>query len=292
MLADSFRFQKPTKAKPETVSNIKIKQTTNTNAMTNKIVRSNIQRYTSHSFDEYGDPNPVYDLMINSEKFILKTRGKKLPTGIDFTQKFEFIFEITPDKEVIAFNSPLQDLKWGDQTQIKKLTGSKKPKLVYRYISGTVTDKRSKSETVNTYLPRSGMQSKTHEKRTTYFMTISGRNLEGSSSFDKVKVGDQVTGVTNQYNYLEMLKNTQTGKIHGLFSIWPMIIALVVTVLVNILFLNDESLNEPVQTVFGDFPKYYEKLVFFNMVAIPISVMTTFWTKERFKVLRFHNHNK
>ncbi|MBK7573418.1 MAG: hypothetical protein IPI10_18115 [Bacteroidetes bacterium] len=259
--------------------------------MANKLVRSNIQRCTSHSFDEYGDPNPVYDLMINGEKFTLKTRGKQLPSGIDFSQKFEFIFEITPAKEVIAFNSPLQDLKWGNQTQINTLTGSKKPGLVYQFVSGTVTEKRSKSETVNTHLPRFGMQSKTHEKRTTYFINISGRTLEGSSSFSKVKVGDQVTGVTNQYGYLEMLKNTKSGKIHGLFSIWPMVIALLATTLINIVFFRDESLNEPVKTVFGEFPKYYEKLVFFNLVAVPISVMTTLWTKERIKVLRFHNQN-
>ncbi|MBK6525100.1 MAG: hypothetical protein IPG07_05800 [Crocinitomicaceae bacterium] len=77
---------------------------------------------------------------------------------------------------------------------------------------------------------------KTLEKRTTYFINISGRILEGSSSFGKVKVGDQVTGVTNQYGYLEMLKNKETGKVYGLFSIWPMVIALVVTVATNIFF--------------------------------------------------------
>ncbi len=259
--------------------------------MSNKVVRSNIQRYSSRDFDEYGDPHPVYELMINGEKFKLQTRGKSLPSGIDFTQKFEFIFEINPDKEIVAFSSPLQDLKWGNQKLIETLPGSKKPKLNYQFVSGTVTDKRSKTETVNTHLPRSGTRSSTFEKRTTYFITISGRTLEGSSSYSKVKTGDQMTGVTNQYGYLEMLKNTQTGKVHGLFSIWPMVIALVVTVLVNIMFLNDESLNEPVKTVFGEFPKFYENFVFFNMLAIPVSIMTILWTKERFKVLKFHNQN-
>lgn len=259
--------------------------------MSNRIVRSNIQRYSSHGFDEYGDPNPVYSLMINGEKYTLKTRSKKLPSGTDFSQKFEFIFEINPEKEIVAFSSPQQNLKWGNQSQIETLPGSKKPKIIYQFVSGTVTDKRSKTETVNTHLPRSGMQSRTHEKRTTYFMIIGGRSLEGSSSFSKIKVGDQVTGVTNQYGYLEMLKNTQTGKIHGLFPVWPMVIALVVTVLVNIMFLNDESLNEPVKTVFGEFPKYYENLVFFNLLAVPASVMTFFWTKERFKILSFHKQN-
>lgn len=259
--------------------------------MANKLVRANIQKYSSHSFDEYGDPNPVYNLMVNGKKLTLKTRDRKLPSSIDFSQKFEFIFEITPANEVIAFSSPLQDLKWGNQNNIETLTGSKKPRLIYQFISGTVSDKSSKSETVNTHQERFGMQGKTLEKRTTYFINISGRRLEGSSSYRKVKVGDQVTGVTNQYGYLEMLKNTQTGKVYGLFSIWPMVIALIGTVAVNIFFLLDESLNEPVKTVFGQFPKYYENFVFFNLVAIPISIMTIFWTKERFRILRFHKEN-
>lgn len=259
--------------------------------MINKLLRANIQKCTSHSFDEYGDPNPVYELMVNGKKFTLKTREKKLPSGIDFSQKFEFIFEITPSNEIIAFNSPLQDLKWGNQNNIESLTGSKKPRLAYQFVSGTVSDKSSKSETVNTHQERFGMQGKTLEKRTTYFINISGRRLEGSSSYRKIKVGDQVTGVTNQYGYLEMLKNKQTGKVYGLFSIWPMVISLVGTVAVNIFFLLDESLNEPVKTVFGQFPKYYENFVFFNLVAIPFSIMTIFWTKERFRVSRFHKEN-
>ncbi|MBI3133264.1 MAG: hypothetical protein HYZ14_01180 [Bacteroidetes bacterium] len=259
--------------------------------MTNKLVRANIQRYSTHSFDEYGDPNPVYNLQVNGKKLTLKTRDKKLPSGINFSQKFEFIFEINTANEVIAFSSPLQDLKWGNQTHIETLTGSKKPKLIYQFVSGTVAGKQSRSETVNTHLPRFGMQNKTLEKRTTYFINISGQNLAGSSSYRKIKVGDQVTGVTNQYGYLEMLKNTHTGKIYGLFSIWPMVIALVVMVLINIVFLTDGSMNEPVKTAFGEFPKYYEKFVFFNLVAIPVSIMTIFWTKKRFMILRFHNQN-
>lgn len=269
-----------------------MRQEKSTNTMTNKLIRANIQRCTSHSFDEYGDPNPVYDLMVNEKKLKIKTRGNKLPSSIDFSQKFEFIFEVNPANEIIAFNSPLQDLKWGNQTNIETLTGSsKKPRLVYQFISGTITDKRSKSETVNTHQPRFGMQGKTLEKRTTYFINISGRTLEGSSSYGKLKVGDQVTGVTNQYGYLEMLKNSQSGKVYGLFSIWPMLIALFATVAINIMFLADESLNQPVKTVFGEFPKYYEKFVFFNLVAIPISIMTIFWTKERYRILRFHSQN-
>jgi hypothetical protein len=260
--------------------------------MTNKLVRANIQKYTCHSFDEYGDPNPVYELMVNGKKLTLKTRGKKLPSSFDFSQKYEFVFEVTPTNEIVAFNSPLQDLKWGNQNNIETLTGSsKKPKMVYQFISGTVSDKSSKSETVNTHQERFGMQGKTLEKRTTYFINISGRTFQGSSSYRKIKVGDQVTGVTNQYGYLEMLKNTQTGKVRGVFSIWPMVLALVGTVAINIFFLFDESLNEPVKTVFGEFPKYYEKLVFFNLVAIPISIMTIFWSKERFRILRFHREN-
>lgn len=261
--------------------------------MSTKVIRANIQSYSTHSFDEYGDPNPVYHLKVNEQKLTLKTRGKKLPSGIDFSQKFEFIFEVNPTNEVVAFNSPLQNLKWGNQSQINALTNtSKKPKMVYQFISGTVGDKRSKTETVNTHIPRSGTQSKTLEKRTTYFMTISGRNLEGSSSYSKVKVGDQVTGVINQYGYLEMLKNVKTGRVYGLFSVWPMIIALLLTVSINVLFLVDESSNEMVKTVFGEFPKYYEKLVFFNIAAIPISIMTFFWTRERSRILRFHDQNK
>lgn len=176
--------------------------------MSNKLIRANIQRCTSHSFDEYGDPNPVYDLMVNGKKLTLKTRGKKLPSSIDLSQKFEFVFEVTPTNEIIAFNSPLQDLKWGNQSNLETLTGSKKPKLIYQFVSGTVTDKSSKSETVNTHQTRFGMENKTLEKRTTYFINISGRTLEGGSSYRKIKVGDQVSGVTNQYGYLEMLKNT------------------------------------------------------------------------------------
>lgn len=172
------------------------------------------------------------------------------------------------------------------------MAGSSKPKIVYQFVSGTVTDKRSKSETVNTHQPRFGMQGKTLEKRTTYFINISGQTLEGSSSYKKIKVSDQVTGVTNQYGYLEMLKNKQTGKVYGLFSIWPMIIAYVLTVAINVKFLMDGSLNEMVKTSFGEFPKYYENLVFFNLVAIPASIMTTIWTRERFRILRFHNQNK
>jgi hypothetical protein len=260
--------------------------------MPTTLLRANIQSYTTHSFDEYGDPNPVYHLLVNGKKLTLKTRDKKLPSSIDFTQKFEFVFEINAANEVIAFNSLGQDLKWGNQKKIETLTGSsKKPKIVYQFVTGTVSDKTSKSETVNTHLPKFGMEGKTLEKRTTYFINISGRRLEGGSSYKKVKVGDPVTGVTNQYGYLEMLKNTQTGKIYGLFSIWPMVIALVVTVLINILFLADESLNTPVKTAFGEFPEYYEKFVFFNLVAIPISIMTIFWTKERFRILRFHDQN-
>jgi hypothetical protein len=258
--------------------------------MSTNLLRANIQKYTTDGFDEYGDPNPVYSLLVNGKKLTLKTRSKKLPSGIDFSQKFEFIFEISPENEVIAFNSPLQDLKWGSQSRIKTLTG-KKPGVVYQFVSGTVTDKTSKSEMVNTHLPKFGMEGNTLEKRTTYFITISGRPFQGSSSYKKVKTGDPVTGVSNQYGYLEMLKNTQTGKTYGLFSIWPMVIALVVTVLVNVLFLADESLNEPVQTVFGSFPKYYENLVFFNLLAIPVSIMTIFWTKQRFSILRFHSGN-
>ncbi len=259
--------------------------------MTNKLLRANIQKYTSHSFDEYGDPNAVYELMVNGKKLTLKTRDRKLPSGIDFSQKFEFVFEITPSNEIIAFSSPLQDLKWGNQNNIESLTGSKKPRLVYQFVSGTIADKSSKSETVNTHQDRFGMKGKTLEKRTTYFINISGRILEGSSSFGKVKVGDQVTGVTNQYGYLEMLKNKETGKVYGLFSIWPMVIALVVTVATNIFFLMDGSLDEPVKTVFGSYPKYYEKLVFFNLAAIPMSIMTIIWSKERFRILRFHKEN-
>jgi len=256
--------------------------------MTNKLLRANIQRCTTHSFDEYGDPNPSYDLMVNGKKLTLKTRDKKLPSGIDFSQKFEFIFEITPTNEIIAFNSPLQDLKWGNQSNIETLTGSKKPKLVYQFVSGTVSDKQSKSETVNTHQPKFGMEGKTLEKRTTYFINISGRVLEGSSSYRKVKVGDPVSGVTNQYGYLAMLKNTRTGKIYGLFPIWPMVIALVLTVAINIYLLKEGSLNETVKTVFGEFPKYYENVVYFNLVAIPVSIMTILWTKERFRILRFY----
>ena len=136
------------------------------------------------------------------------------------------------------------------------------------------------------------MEGKTLEKRTTYFINISGRTLEGSSSFRKIKVSDQVTGVTNQYGYLEMLKNIQTGKVYGLFSIWPMVIAYVLTIAINVKFLMDGSLNEPVQTVFGEYPKYYENLVFFNLAAIPASIMTTIWTMERFRILRYHNQHK
>jgi len=257
--------------------------------MATKLLRANIQSYGTHSFDEYGDPNPVYNLMVNGKKLTLKTRSKKLPSGIDFSQKFEFIFEVNSANEIIAFNSPLQDLKWGNQSQIETLTGSKKPKIVYQFVTGTVIDKQSKSETVNTHQPKFGMEGKTLEKRTLYFINISGQTLEGGSSYKKVKVSDQVTGVTNQYGYLEMLKNMQTGKVYGLFSIWPMVIAIILTVVINIVFVMDESLNEMVKTVFGEFPKYYENLVFFNLVAIPISIMTIFWTLERFKILRFHN---
>lgn len=274
-----------------TTAIITVTSTVKKHVMTNKLVRANIQRYSTHSFDEYGDPNPVYNLQVNGKKLTLKTRDKKLPSGINFSQKFEFIFEINTANEVIAFSSPLQDLKWGNQTHIETLTGSKKPKLIYQFVSGTVAGKQSRSETVNTHLPRFGMQNKTLEKRTTYFINISGQNLAGSSSYRKIKVGDQVTGVTNQYGYLEMLKNTHTGKIYGLFSIWPMVIALVVMVLINIVFLTDGSMNEPVKTAFGEFPKYYEKFVFFNLVAIPVSIMTIFWTKKRFMILRFHNQN-
>jgi len=259
--------------------------------MSNKLVRANIQKYSSKSFDEYGDPNPVYSLMVNGKNFVLKTRGKSLPTGIDFSQRFEFFFEVNEANEIVAFSSPLQNLKWGNQSQIKTLAGSGKPKVVYQFISGTVSDKSSKTETVNMHIPRSRSSSSTFEKRTTYFITISGRRLEGSSSFKKVKVGDQVSGVANQYGYLEMLRNTQTGKTYGLATIWPMVIALVVTILVNYGFLQDDSLNEPVKTAFGSFPKYYENAVFFNLAAIPISVMTIFWARQRFRVLRFFKEN-
>lgn len=259
--------------------------------MSSTLLRANIQKYTSHSYDEYGDPNPVYNLTVNGKNLVLKTRGKSLPSGIDFSQKFEFIFEVNGPNEIVAFYSPLQDLKWGNQSQIKTLSGSGKPKVVYQFISGTVSDKSSKTETVNMHIPRSRSSSSNFEKRTTYFITISGRRLEGSSSFKKVKVGDQVSGVTNQYGYLEMLRNTQTGKTYGLGSIWPMILALVITVLVNIAFLQDDSLNEPVKTAFGNFPKYYENAVFFNLAAIPISIMTIFWASQRFRVLRFFKEN-
>jgi hypothetical protein len=259
--------------------------------MATKLIIANVQKCGSHSYDEYGDPNPIYNLTVNGKKLTLKTRSKKLPTRIDFSQKFEFIFEVNSENEIIAFNSPLQDLKWGNQSRIDTLTASKKPKLVYQFVSGTVTDKRSKSETVNTHQPRFGMEGKTLEKRTTYFINISGQTLEGSSSYKKIKVGDQVTGVTNQYGYLEMLKNKQTGKVYGLFSYWPMVIAILVTIATNILFLVDESSDEMVKTVFGEYRKYYEKLVFFNIVAIPASIMTTIWTKRRFNVVRFHDQH-
>jgi hypothetical protein len=260
--------------------------------MTNKLVRANIQKYTSHSFDEYGDPNPVYELMVNGKKLTLKTRGKKLPSSFDFSQKYEFIFEVTPSNEIVAFYSPLQDSKWGSQSNIRTLTGSsRKPKVVYQFISGTISDKSSKSEIFNTHQPKFGMESATLEKRTTYFINVGGRSLQGSSSYKKVKVGDQVTGVTNQYGYLEMLKNKQTGKVYGLFPIWPMLIALVATVAINIFLFMNESLNEPVKTVFGEFPEYYEKVVFFNLVAIPMSIMTIIWSKERFRILSFHREN-
>ena len=88
-----------------------------------------------------------------------------------------------------------------------------------------------------------------------------------------------------------MLKNTKTGKVYGLFSIWPMVIAYVLTIAINVKFLMDGSLNEPVQTVFGEYPKYYENLVFFNLAAIPASIMTTIWTMERFRILRYHNQH-
>lgn len=257
--------------------------------MTNTLIRANIQKCTSHSFDEYGDPNPIHILTVNGKKRTLKTRNNELPAGVDFSQRFEFIFEVTPANEIVAFNCPQQDLKWGNQTLIKTLLGSTKPKKIYQFFSGTVSSKQSKSETVNTHQPRFGMQGKTLEKRTTYFINISGRNLEGSSSYRKIKTGDTVSGVTNQHGYLEMLKNTKTGKKYGLFPIWPMVIAFALTVSINILFLYNGSLDEDVKTVFGTFPKYYENLVFFNLVAIPASIMTIRWTKERFKILRFHN---
>src|SRR5690606_108523 len=114
-------------------------------SMTNRLVRANIQGFTTQSFDEYGDPNPVYKLKVNGKHITLKTRDKKLPTGIDLSQKFEFIFEITPANEVIAFYSPIQNLKWGNQNNIQSLPGgSKKQKLIYHFVSGTVSNKTSK----------------------------------------------------------------------------------------------------------------------------------------------------
>jgi hypothetical protein len=102
-----------------------------------------------------------------------------LPSSIDFSQKHEFIFEVTPSNEIIAFSSPLQDLKWGNQNNIESLTGSKKPRLVYQFVSGTIADKSSKSETVNTHQERFGMKGKTLEKRTTYFYKYLWKNIGG-----------------------------------------------------------------------------------------------------------------
>ncbi len=259
--------------------------------MTNKLIRANIQRYITQSFDEYGDPNPVYILSVNGKKLTLKTRGKKLPSAIDFSQKFEFIFEVSEKNEIVALSCPSQNLTWGNQSQIKTLAGSKKPKKTYQLISGIVTDKSSKTETVNTHLPRFGMQGKTFEKNTIYTINISGRTVGGSSSYRKIKVGDSVSGVTNQHGYLEMLKNIQTGKKYGLNTIWPMIIALLITVLMNVYFFYDGSMNTTVKYAFGEFPEYYEKCFFFNLLAIPLTVMSIFGTIHRFRILSFHKQN-
>lgn len=260
--------------------------------MSNKIIRANIQSYSVLDFDEYGNPNPIYTLSVNGKKLQLKTRGRKLPSGVHFSSQYEFFLEVTPQDEIVAFYSPAQHVKWGNQSKIRTIAGSKKKKDTYSFVSGTVMSKSSQSEMVNMHLPQVGTNS-TMEKRTTYYIRIDDRTVQGSSTFSKVKVGDTVDGLVNQHGTLEMLQDRNTGKSWGLPSLWPMLIAITATIIMNYYFVQSGASEVPNQS--DSEPTYtsYEKLVFFNIAAIPICFFMIQWSWKRFKILRiFHQYKK